>query len=92
MINVEDDGPGVNEQNWHKVFSPFFQEQTHRNRDGESYGLGLAIAAKVADWHHEPSVYLRAKSSVALALHFQFRIKAPKNVSIVLILSYCYAQ
>ena len=52
VINVEDDGPGVNEQNWHKVFSPFFQEQTHRNRDGESYGLGLAIAAKVVDWHH----------------------------------------
>ncbi len=52
IINVEDDGPGISEQNWHKVFSPFFQEQTHRNRDGESYGLGLAIAAKVADWHH----------------------------------------
>ncbi|MEJ6497632.1 MULTISPECIES: ATP-binding protein [Pseudoalteromonas] len=51
-IKIEDDGPGVSEQNWQKVFSPFFQEQTHRNRDGESYGLGLAIVAKVADWHH----------------------------------------
>ncbi|WP_287242089.1 ATP-binding protein, partial [Pseudoalteromonas sp.] len=51
-IKIEDDGPGVSEQNWQKVFSPFFQEQTHRNRDGESYGLGLAIVAKVVDWHH----------------------------------------
>ena len=51
-IKVEDDGPGVHKKNWGKIFSPFFQEQSHRNRDGESYGLGLAIVAKVADWHH----------------------------------------
>ncbi|KPH63986.1 histidine kinase [Pseudoalteromonas porphyrae] len=49
---VEDDGPGIAQQNWHKVFSPFFQEQNHRNRADQSYGLGLAIVAKVADWHH----------------------------------------
>jgi|TARA_B100000470_G_scaffold147915_1_gene114979 signal transduction histidine kinase len=52
IFTIEDDGPGIDPKNWHKVFSPFFQEQTHRNRDGESYGLGLAIVAKVADWHH----------------------------------------
>ena len=52
IITVEDDGPGIEEQNWHKVFSPFFQEQSHRNRADQSYGLGLAIVAKVADWHH----------------------------------------
>ncbi|CAM3944826.1 ATP-binding protein [Pseudoalteromonas byunsanensis] len=51
-IHVEDDGPGIAPQNWHKVFSPFFQEQSHRNRSGKSYGLGLAIVAKVVDWHH----------------------------------------
>ncbi|RXF02575.1 ATP-binding protein [Pseudoalteromonas sp. PS5] len=51
-ITVEDDGPGIARQNWDKVFSPFFQEQTHRNRAGKSYGLGLAIVAKVMDWHH----------------------------------------
>ncbi|WP_440053165.1 ATP-binding protein [Pseudoalteromonas sp. T1lg65] len=51
-ILVEDDGPGIAKENWDKVFSPFFQEQTHRNRAGKSYGLGLAIVAKVMDWHH----------------------------------------
>ncbi|NOU50843.1 two-component sensor histidine kinase [Pseudoalteromonas sp. JBTF-M23] len=51
-INIEDDGPGIAPQNWHKVFSPFFQEQSHRNRAQKSYGLGLAIVAKVVDWHH----------------------------------------
>ncbi|MCF6434754.1 ATP-binding protein [Pseudoalteromonas sp. MMG022] len=52
QIHIEDDGPGIAPQNWHKVFSPFFQEQSHRNRAGKSYGLGLAIVAKVVDWHH----------------------------------------
>ncbi|BBN81150.1 two-component sensor histidine kinase [Pseudoalteromonas sp. A25] len=51
-IHIEDDGPGIAPQNWHKVFSPFFQEQSHRNRAQKSYGLGLAIVAKVVDWHH----------------------------------------
>lgn len=52
VITVEDDGPGIAQKNWHKVFNPFFQEQTHRNRADKSYGLGLAIVAKVVDWHH----------------------------------------
>lgn len=52
LIDVEDDGPGIAPNNWHKVFSPFFQEQNHRNRNEKGYGLGLAIVAKVVDWHN----------------------------------------
>ncbi|MBQ4831724.1 HAMP domain-containing histidine kinase [Pseudoalteromonas sp. MMG010] len=51
VISVEDDGPGVDKENFKNVFSPFFKEQTHRNRSNQSYGLGLAIVNKVADWH-----------------------------------------
>ena len=51
-IEIEDDGPGIAPENWHKVFSPFFQEENHRNRAEKSYGLGLAIVSKVIDWHH----------------------------------------
>lgn len=51
-IEIEDDGPGISPENWHKVFSPFFQEENHRNRAEKSYGLGLAIVSKVIDWHH----------------------------------------
>ena len=51
-ITVEDDGPGIAPENFNNVFSPFFREESHRNRADKSYGLGLAIVAKVADWHH----------------------------------------
>ncbi len=50
-LTVEDDGQGIASENWQHVFDPFFKEQSHRNRSDKSYGLGLAIAAKVADWH-----------------------------------------
>ncbi|TQF71606.1 sensor histidine kinase [Pseudoalteromonas luteoviolacea] len=60
-INVEDDGPGIEQENWNKVFNPFFQEQGHRNRAGKSYGLGLAIVAKVVDWHHGKATVSRSE-------------------------------
>ncbi|MCF2856244.1 HAMP domain-containing histidine kinase [Pseudoalteromonas sp. SMS1] len=60
-INVEDDGPGIEQENWRKVFNPFFQEQGHRNRAGKSYGLGLAIVAKVVDWHHGKAAVSRSE-------------------------------
>ncbi|NMP78210.1 two-component sensor histidine kinase [Pseudoalteromonas arctica] len=52
VITVEDDGPGIARENFSNVFSPFFREEDHRNRADKSYGLGLAIVEKVADWHH----------------------------------------
>lgn len=52
IITVEDDGPGIAKENFKNVFSPFFREEEHRNRADKSYGLGLAIVEKVADWHH----------------------------------------
>ena len=51
FIYIEDDGPGIAKDNWQHVFEPFFKEENHRNRSDKSYGLGLAIAAKVIDWH-----------------------------------------
>ena len=74
-IQVEDDGPGIAPENWHKVFSPFFQEENHRNRAGKSYGLGLAIVAKVVDWHHG---YATVSQSELLG-GAKFTIKLPKS-------------
>ncbi|MCQ8877317.1 ATP-binding protein [Pseudoalteromonas shioyasakiensis] len=78
VFTVEDDGPGINEKNWHKVFSPFFQEQSHRNRGDQSYGLGLAIVAKVADWHHGSVSVDRSKRLCGAC--FTLKIHNTKNM------------
>lgn len=43
-IAIEDDGPGLPEQELARVFQPFYRVEDSRNRDSGGVGLGLAIA------------------------------------------------
>ncbi|PAJ75581.1 two-component sensor histidine kinase [Pseudoalteromonas sp. NBT06-2] len=78
ILSIEDDGPGIAPENWQSVFTPFFKEQTHRDRSNKSYGLGLAITAKVADWHFGT---IKVDQSPNL-LGARFTIKIPLKPSI----------
>ena len=48
-IAVEDDGPGIPEDQLGKVFEPFYRVESSRNRDTGGVGLGLAIARTVVE-------------------------------------------
>lgn len=50
-IDVEDDGPGVPEQDWEKVFSAFARLDDSRTRNSGGYGLGLSIVRRILFWH-----------------------------------------
>jgi signal transduction histidine kinase len=50
-ITVEDDGKGIEEDKLNVVFSPFVKLDADRSREQGHFGLGLAICAKVMDWH-----------------------------------------
>lgn len=50
-IVVDDDGPGIPAVDRTRVFDPFTRLDTSRNRDSGGYGLGLAIAQRIAQWH-----------------------------------------
>jgi signal transduction histidine kinase len=50
-IAVEDDGPGIADEDLARVFEPFVRLDTSRNRDTGGSGLGLAIARTVARNH-----------------------------------------
>jgi len=43
-ITVEDEGPGIPEQELARVFQPFYRVEESRNRESGGVGLGLAIA------------------------------------------------
>ncbi|RKQ96861.1 two-component system sensor histidine kinase RstB [Kushneria sinocarnis] len=54
MFDVEDDGQGVPRRDRERIFKPFTRLDDSRTRRGErqgGYGLGLAIVARVAQWH-----------------------------------------
>ena len=50
-IEVEDDGPGIPEDERELVFKPFYRIDHARNQDSGSTGLGLAIARDIARIH-----------------------------------------
>lgn len=50
-VEVEDNGPGIPENEYDNVFKPFYRIDRARNQDHGHSGLGLAIARDVARSH-----------------------------------------
>jgi signal transduction histidine kinase len=51
IITIEDDGKGIASDKLNIVFTPFVKLDPERSREQGHFGLGLAICAKVLDWH-----------------------------------------
>lgn len=50
-IDVHDDGPGIPEEEWDKVFTAFARLDDSRTRKSGGYGLGLSIVRRILYWH-----------------------------------------
>jgi signal transduction histidine kinase len=50
-VVVEDDGPGILDEDAERVFAPFVRLDSSRNRDTGGTGMGLAIARSVVRGH-----------------------------------------
>jgi len=50
-IRVQDDGPGLCDEDLERVFEPFYRVEASRNRETGGTGLGLTIARSVAEVH-----------------------------------------
>jgi signal transduction histidine kinase len=50
-INVDDDGPGIPNEDMERVFEPFARLEASRSRETGGYGLGLSIARLIARSH-----------------------------------------
>ena len=46
IINIEDDGPGISEDQYRNVFKPFFRLDKSRSLNKSGVGLGLAIVRR----------------------------------------------
>ena len=50
-LTIDDDGPGIPDEELETVFRPFYRLDSARNQDNPSTGLGLAIARDIARGH-----------------------------------------
>ncbi|QMV14841.1 ATP-binding protein [Vibrio spartinae] len=51
VIDVCDDGIGIDESDWERIFLPFEQLDNARSHAASGHGLGLAIVKHIAQWH-----------------------------------------
>ncbi len=51
IINIEDDGPGIPEDQYRNVFKPFFRLDKSRSLNQSGVGLGLAIVEDIINSH-----------------------------------------
>lgn len=51
LIHVDDDGPGIPDNERDRIFKPFVRLDADRDRRSGGYGLGLAIVDRIAAFH-----------------------------------------
>lgn len=51
FLSVEDDGTGIDEENYQRIMQPFAQLNNDARNASMGHGLGLAIVNQVAKWH-----------------------------------------
>ncbi|MGD1506374.1 ATP-binding protein [Vibrio harveyi] len=51
VVEVHDDGKGVESQHWPFLFDPFYSANTARSKGKTGHGLGLAIVKQVCERH-----------------------------------------
>lgn len=69
FFRVDDDGPGIPEEQRQSIFSPFVRLDKSRSRVTGGYGIGLAIVARIAEWHEGD---VRVETSHLLGARFVF--------------------
>lgn len=69
-IKVEDDGPGIPQEEAINIFKAFVKLDKSRSKN-KGYGLGLAIVARVVNWHHGKVQVRRSKLLGGACFHIE---------------------
>uniref|UniRef100_A0A7C4TW83 histidine kinase n=1 Tax=Caldisericum exile TaxID=693075 RepID=A0A7C4TW83_9BACT len=71
VIEVEDTGRGIKEENIEKIFEPFYREDTSRNENIKGTGLGLTITKRIVELHRG-KIYVKSKLGAGTKFTIEF--------------------
>jgi len=69
LIEISDDGMGINEKYLNRVFERFFRTNEGRGRDAAGSGLGLSICKHIIEAHGH-TIHVRSKENVGTTIGF----------------------
>jgi two-component system phosphate regulon sensor histidine kinase PhoR len=72
LIEVNDDGIGVEQKNLPRLFERFYRVDKSRSRDQGGTGLGLAIVKHIIEAHHQA---INVRSTSGIGSTFGFTLK-----------------
>lgn len=76
LVEVTDDGIGIDEKNLPRVFERFYRTDKSRSREIGGSGLGLAIVKHIVEAHAQN---VNARSTEGIGTTFGFTLERPKN-------------
>jgi two-component system phosphate regulon sensor histidine kinase PhoR len=69
LVEISDDGMGINEKYLNRVFERFFRTNEGRGRDAAGSGLGLSICKHIIEAHGH-TIHVRSKENVGTTIGF----------------------
>ena len=74
LIEISDDGMGINEKHLDRVFERFFRTEEGRGREVTGSGLGLAICKHIIEAHNH-TIHVRSKENIGTSIGFTLNTK-----------------
>lgn len=69
LVEISDDGIGIDEEHLHRIFERFYRTDAARSRDKGGTGLGLAICKHIIEAHGH-SIHVRSTLDVGTTIGF----------------------
>lgn len=80
IFKIEDNGIGIKEQDFVRIFNIF--QRLHTSEDYPGIGFGLALCKKIINCYHG-NIWLTSTVNEGTSFYFSFPISSPKNSLIV---------